>query len=163
MGSSVKGTHCSLKKYPFQFSSTMMTVNPLGSKTGIHKLGFLYFSIKSLPPQLLSSLKSQFLLAVYKADDAKTYCFNAILRPIVEEIKCLETNGIRITSPDFQGVVKCTIAQVVGDNLGLNAILGYIESFSGHHVCCWCSVERTVLNNDLRRLRADAQKSKSSG
>ncbi|KAK0136550.1 hypothetical protein N1851_027341 [Merluccius polli] len=139
------------------------TVNPLGSKTGIHKLGFLYFSIKSLPPQLLSSLKSQFLLAVYKADDVKTYGLDAILRPIVEEIKCLETNGIRITSPDFQGVVKCTIAQVVGDNLGLNAILGYIESFSGHHVCRWCSVERTVLrtmtseDSVLMRSRASHQ------
>ncbi|KAK0140170.1 hypothetical protein N1851_022924 [Merluccius polli] len=139
------------------------TVNPLGSKTGIHKLGFLYFSIKSLPPQLLSSLKSQFLLAVYKADDIKTYGLDAILRPIVEEIKCLETNGIRITSPDFQGVVKCTIAQVVGDNLGLNAILGYIESFSGHHVCRWCSVERTVLrtmtseDSVLMRSRASHQ------
>ena len=89
-------------------------------------MGFLYFSIKSLPPQLLSSLKSQFLLAVYKADDAKTYGLDAILRPIVEEIKCLETDGIKITSPNFQGVVKCTIAQVVGDNFGLNASLGYI-------------------------------------
>ncbi|KAK0137993.1 hypothetical protein N1851_025801 [Merluccius polli] len=76
---------------------------------------------------------------------------NAV-RPIVEEIKCLETDGIRITSPDFQGVVKCIIAQVVGDNLGLNAILGYIESFSGHHVCCWCSVERTVKTLTLALL-----------
>ena len=139
------------------------TVNPLGSKTGIHKLGFLYFTIKSLPPQLLSSLKSQFLLAVYKADDVKTYGLDAILRPIVEELKGLETDGIRITSPDFQGVVKCTIAQVVGDNLGLNAILGYIESFSGHHVCRWCSVERTVLrtmtseDSVLMRSRASHQ------
>lgn len=29
------------------------TVNPLGSKTGTHKLGFIYFLIKSLPPDLL--------------------------------------------------------------------------------------------------------------
>lgn len=36
-------------------------VNPLGSKTGIHKLGLIYFILKSLPPDLLSSLQSQFL------------------------------------------------------------------------------------------------------
>jgi len=31
-------------------------VNPLGSKTGIHKLGLIYFILKSLPPDLLSRL-----------------------------------------------------------------------------------------------------------
>ena len=36
-------------------------VNLLGSKTGIHKLGFIYLILKSLPPDLLSSLQSQFL------------------------------------------------------------------------------------------------------
>lgn len=32
------------------------TVNPLGSKTVVHKLGFIYFILKSLPPDLLSNL-----------------------------------------------------------------------------------------------------------
>lgn len=65
------------------------TVNPLGSKTGTHKLGFLYFTIKSLPPELLSILKSVFLLAVYKSDDAKTYGLDAILGPIVKVLRTL--------------------------------------------------------------------------
>jgi len=47
------------------------TVNPLGSKVVVHKLGFLYFTIKSLPPEFLSKLSSHFLVAVYKSDDAK--------------------------------------------------------------------------------------------
>ena len=34
-------------------------VNPLGAKTGIHKLGLFYFVLKSLPPELLSTLQSQ--------------------------------------------------------------------------------------------------------
>lgn len=121
------------------------TVNPLGSKTGTHKLGFLYFTIKSLPAELMSSLKSVFLLAVYKSDDAKTYGLDAILRPIVEELKILEVEGLAINCPDFHGVVKFTIGQVLGDNLGLNSILGYIESFSGYHACRWCRVDRDVL------------------
>ena len=60
------------------------TVNPLGLKTSIHKLGFVYFIIKSLPPDLLSSLPSHFLLAVYKTDDAKTYGLDAVLQPVVK-------------------------------------------------------------------------------
>lgn len=54
------------------------TVNPLGSKTGVHKLGFVYFILKSLPPDLLSNLQSHLLLAVYKSDDAKTYGIDAV-------------------------------------------------------------------------------------
>ncbi len=35
-----------------------------------------------------------------------------------------------------------TIAQVTGDNLGLNSILGYVESFSGNYYCRLCLVDK---------------------
>ncbi|KAF3832110.1 hypothetical protein F7725_025775 [Dissostichus mawsoni] len=120
------------------------TVNPLGSKTGTHKLGFIYFLIKSLPPDLLSSLRSHFLCAVYKSDDAKTYGLDDVLRPIVAELQFLEKEGIPVDTPTFQGVVKFSLVQVVGDNLGLNAILGYSEGFSANHMCRWCRVHKRV-------------------
>ncbi len=96
----------------------------------VHKLGFIYFILKSLPPDLLSNLQSHFLLAVYKSDDAKTHGIDAVLHPIVDELKSLEKDGITVNTHNFQGVVKFTVFQVVGDNLGLNAILGYSESFT---------------------------------
>lgn len=133
------------------------TVNPLGSKTLTHKLGFLYFIIKSLPPELLSSLRSHFLLAVYKTDDAKTYGLDALLKPIVAELRSLETDGIILNTPNFQGTVKFAVVQVLGDNLGVNAILGYSESFSGNYVCRWCKAHRDVLrvqtSEDVMLLR----------
>lgn len=117
-------------------------VNPLGSKTGIHKLGLIYFILKSLPPDFLSVLQSQFLLAVYKSDDAAAHGLDAILRPIVEEIRDLERDGILVNTPNYQGVVKFTVLQVVGDNLGLHSVLGYIESFSGNYVCRLCKADK---------------------
>lgn len=120
-------------------------VNPLGSKTGIHKLGLIYFILKSLPPDLLSSLQSQFLLAVYKSDDVASYGFDAILHPIVEEIRCLERDGILVNIPNYQGVVKFTLLQVVGDNLGVHGVLGYIESFSANYVCRFCKADKGVV------------------
>lgn len=120
-------------------------VNPLGSKTSVHKLGFIYFTIKCLPPEYLSSLKSHFLLAVYKTDDVKTYGINAVLEPIVSQIKDMELNGVQVETAQFQGSIKAGVAQVCGDNLGLNSILGYTESFSGNSVCRWCQVHRPVL------------------
>lgn len=126
------------------------TVNPLGSKTVEHKLGFLYFTIKSLPPELLSSLNSHFLLAVYKTDDAKTYGLSAVLNPIIDELKILELEGISIDMPHFQGTVKFGVAQVCGDNLGLSGILGFTQSFSGNYVCRWCQAHRDVLWEQTR-------------
>lgn len=98
--------------------------------------------MKSLPPDLLSSLQSKFLLAVYKSDDVVTYGLDAILRPIVEEIRCLESDGIFVNTPNYQGVVKFTVVQVVGDHLGLHVVLGYIESFSGNYVCRFCKADK---------------------
>jgi len=132
------------------YSDECETVNLLGSKTGIHKLGFVYFILKSLPADLLSNLQSHFLLAVYKSDDAKTYGIDAVLRPIVDELKTLERDGITVNTPYYQGVVKFTVVQVVGDNLGLNGILGYNESLSGNHVCRLCRVHRNVLRVQTR-------------
>ncbi|KAA0721273.1 hypothetical protein E1301_Tti020639 [Triplophysa tibetana] len=71
-------------------------VNPLGSKTSIHKLGFIYFTLKCLPPECLSSLNSHFLLAVYKSDDAKTYGIDSVLKSVVDDINDLEKNGLEV-------------------------------------------------------------------
>lgn len=104
----------------------------------------MYFAMKCLPPDLLSNLRSLFLWAVYKSDDAKTYGIDAVLHPIVEELKGLEKEGIFLEAGNFKGVVKFSVVQVLGDNLGINAILGYTESFSGNYVCRWSKVHREV-------------------
>lgn len=127
------------------------TVNPLGSKAGIHKLGLLYFAVKSLPSDLISNLRSLFLLAVYKSDDAKTYGIHAILHPIVEELKSLEEEGIVFDTAVFKDVIKFTIVQVLGDNLGLNALLGYTESFSGNYVCRTGGVKFTKTAKEFKQ------------
>ncbi|XP_073694457.1 uncharacterized protein [Garra rufa] len=120
-------------------------VNPLGSKTSVHKLGLIYFTLKCLPPECLSSLDSHFLLAVYKADDAKTYGIDAVLKSVVDDINDLGTNGVEVDTAHFKGTLKIWVAQICGDNLGLNSILGYTKSFSGNSVCRWCRVKKPLM------------------
>ncbi|RXN29273.1 hypothetical protein ROHU_018591 [Labeo rohita] len=120
-------------------------VNPLCSKTSVHKLGLIYFTLKCLPPECLSSLDSHFLLAVYKADDAKTYGLDAVLKSVVDDINDLGTNGVEVDTAHFKGTLKIWVAQICGDNLGLNSILGYTESFSGNSVCRWCRVKKPLM------------------
>lgn len=129
------------------YSDDCEVVNPLGSKTSLHKLGFIYFTLKCFPQQCLSRLDSHFLLAVYKADDAKTYGIDAVLESVVADIKDLESNGVEVNTHEFKGTLKVRVVQICGDNLGLNSILGYTESFSGNSVCRWCHVKKL----DMRR------------
>lgn len=115
------------------------TVNPFGSKVVVHKLGFLYFIIKSLPPQFLSKLSSHFLVA-----DAKTYGINSVLLPVIEELKDLEVNGISLNTPHFKGEMRFSVAQLCGDNLGLNALLGFTECYSSNYFCGMCKAHKTT-------------------
>jgi len=131
------------------------TVNPLGSKVVVHKLGFLYFTIKSLPPEFLSKLSSHFLVAVYKSDDAKIYGIDSVLLPVIEELKDLEVNGITINTSHFKGEIRFSVPQLCGDNLGLNAILGFTESFSGNYFCRMCKAQNHHKDTDKRRCYSD--------
>lgn len=45
----------------------------------------------------------------------------------------------------FKGTLKVWVAQMCGDNLGLNSILGYTERLSGNSVCHWCHVKKQFL------------------
>lgn len=45
----------------------------------------------------------------------------------------------------LKGTLKVWVAQIYGDNLGLNSILGYTERFSGNSVCGWCHVKKQFL------------------
>lgn len=122
------------------------TVNPIGSKTAIHKLGLIYFQIRCLPPELLSSLSACFLLAVYKSDDVKTYGMDSVLQCIVEDLKDLEQNGFQVETEQFCGTVKVGVAQVCGDNLALNSLLGFSESFAANSVCRVCKIHKLCLH-----------------
>jgi hypothetical protein len=41
-----------------------------------------------------------------------------------------------------QRVIQFQMVQILGDNLGLNSLLGYTESFSANHYCRMCRVHK---------------------
>lgn len=132
------------------------TVNLLGSKVGVHKLGFLYFTNKSLPPEFLSKC-SDFLVAVYKADNTKTYGIDSFLLPVIKELKELEVNGISLNTPHSKSELQFSVAQLCGDNLSLNALLGFTENFSSNYFGGKCKANetttRTQTNEDATLMR----------
>ena len=71
--------------------------NPLGSKAGMHKIGVIYCTILNLPAKFRSSLCNHYLVALYNAGDVKTYGFDPILQPLVDDMNDLEKDGLNIT------------------------------------------------------------------
>ena len=96
------------------YNDDMETVNPLGSHTSVHKLGFLYLIVKNLPPKFNSCLKNCHLLQVYYSEDRKKYGFDTLLQHMVNELKHLEQNGIDIVIDGTTRNVKVTIGQISG-------------------------------------------------
>ncbi|XP_065651067.1 uncharacterized protein LOC136079268 [Hydra vulgaris] len=106
------------------------TTNPLESKTRIHKLGAFYFTIKNFPPAVNSALSTIYLLALAHSEDIKRYTTDPVMEVIVQQIKDLHDEGFTVFYEGKEINIHCFLTQIVGDNLGLHAILGYMENFS---------------------------------
>lgn len=122
------------------FFDEFETANPLGSKHGIHKVGSIYFILRNFTPKVNSALLNIHLVALFHSQDIKKYGMNAILEPIVRDIKVLESTGINLPFSDQQ--IYGTVAQVTGDNLGLHTVLGFVESFSARYFCRFCIADK---------------------
>lgn len=126
------------------FFDEFETANPLGSKKGIHKLGGIYFTLRNFLPRLNSSLITIHLVALFHAQDTITI---TILEPIVNDLKVLETDGVKV--PLFKNALYRSIVQVIGDNLGIHKLFGFVESFSAWNCCRFCLVKRSEFQTVL--------------
>ena len=90
------------------------------------------------------------LVSLFHTPDLKKYDFDAILEPLLNHVKQLESQGLSLPFSDEQ--VHGTISQITGDNLGMHSILGFNESFSSRHFCRLCLLDKddcqTVYSED---------------
>lgn len=54
---------------------------------------------------------------------------DAVLECIVKDLRDLKQNGLQIETEQFSGTIKVGVAQVCGDSLALNSLLGFSGSF----------------------------------
>lgn len=116
--------------------------NPLGSRKTVYKIGCIYYQIENLPSYLLSKTENIFLATCYHTDDVKDFGWDAILRPLVNELKALETTGIKLLVADKTMQVKVIVGVFTADNLFMNSIMGFVESFTAHRPCRECALHR---------------------
>lgn len=129
----------------FMFFDDFESGNILGSHSGIHKLGAVYVSVACLPPHLITVLSNIFMVLLFHSADREEFKNNIIFRPLIDEFNFLQSNGIEINTPLFQGKLYFDLGLILGDNLGLHAITGFTESFSSNFPCRFCMIHKDRL------------------
>lgn len=113
------------------------TCNPLGTSRKKHKLCGVYWILGNLPPGSHSSLSSIYLAVLCKSGDVKTYGYEKVLEPLLQDLKTLEDHGLYV--PLLGKSLKGTVLSIVADNLGAHGVAGFLESFSGDFFCRFCT------------------------
>ncbi|XP_015118328.1 uncharacterized protein LOC107041995 isoform X2 [Diachasma alloeum] len=127
----------------------------LGSHMGDNQLGVIYYTILSLPPEHQSLLKNIFTYSIHYAEDKKSFCNSDVYRLLLQELIHLERD--RITVVDENGEshqIYFALCLVIGDNLGLHSILGFVENFRANYHCRIC---RVFKNDALNQSQEDPE------
>lgn len=73
--------------------------------------------------------------------------FDGILIKALNELKFLETEGIDVLCAGNATRVFFSLATVIGDNLGGNEAMGFMESFTANYSCRFCLTPREEINS----------------
>lgn len=119
--------------------------NPLGSHAGIQKLGGVYLSLPFLPPNLSSKLDNILILSLFHSSDRITYGNKLTFQSVIDELNDLCKVGIQVDNALFSGNIFFHVAAITGDNLGLNGILGFTESFNSTYCCRTCTIKKSEI------------------
>lgn len=125
------------------------TGNPLGTSAGVHKVGAFYVSLMGVPPKYASRLENIFLLGLCYSSDRIKYGNKNILKHFLEEFSFLEKNGITLELNSQIHQVYFCLFLVIGDNLGVNSLLGFNESFNSNYFCRVCTSSKLDAQNSL--------------
>lgn len=144
------------KKYPDSIRITFYyddieVVNPLGSKTCIHKIGAFYFTIQNFPPELNSKLENIFIVSLCYTEDIKKYGMNNVLKPFFDEMKALESDS-GILAVDCNGdeyILRAILTSVSADTLAAHDLFGLMGPGSDYF-CRQCLLYRKDLHNNNR-------------
>lgn len=71
--------------------------NPLGSSRKKHKICAVYWNLSSLPPGCHSSLSSIYLALLCMSEDVRSYGYEKVLEPLLNDLVTLENQEIFIS------------------------------------------------------------------
>lgn len=145
--------HPFLKKYPRTLRINLYydgveMVNSIGSKTGLHSVGLFYFTIQNFPMHFSTNLKNIYDVLVCNMNDIKKYGLNTILKPIIDDMKLLETDEgveIQIDKNTFY-TLRAILHIIIGDALSVSEMFGLLSP-AANFFCRECMCSRNDLKN----------------
>lgn len=126
------------------------TNNPSGSHRGLGKVGAIYIVVPRLPPHIFSKTENIFLLALYKSSDAALVPLKKLFEKLVQELLFLEQEGICISTSSGEFHIHFSLAGMIGDNLAVHTIMGFVRGFTANYPCKFCFVHSKDLNSTSR-------------
>lgn len=127
----------------FLYSDDIEVNNPLGSHSTAHSVTNFYYSFPTLPCGD-TKLEHIFLAASILSKYLKQYGNKKCLKSLVDQLIDLESTGITITMSNGETYnPHFILVLILGDNLGLNSLLGYSKSFSGSF-CRLCKIDKKL-------------------
>lgn len=131
----------------FLYHDDFETGNALSSRAGKQALAAFYYSFPCLPNNL-SNLDTTFVAMLLKADNLKQLGNRICLQRLIDVVKTLEIDGIVFKKDCQEVTVHFIMVLILGDNLGLNLILGFARSFSHILFCRFCKVMKCNIHTN---------------
>jgi hypothetical protein len=123
--------------------------NPIGSRRGGQKLTAVYFVLGNIHPKYWSQSSSIHLAILARAKLVGKYGLAEVLKPLIADIKILETTGISVKFNGLDRIFHGSVATVSADNLASHQIGGFRESFSSGKMCRFCLAPYKSLSKFL--------------
>lgn len=122
--------------------------NPLSSHAGEHKLCGGYYSFPTIPSQYNSQLSTIFLACIFKTKDHQFFGNDITFNTLVKTLKEISEDGIMLYINGEEKLVHFVLGMIIGDNLGLNSILGFTKSFNSNYYCRICKRNKCDMHTD---------------
>ena len=123
-------------------------VNPLGAKRGQQKLVGFYFVVENTETRYRSTLKNIHLTLLVKNKFLQLYGYDTILKPLLDDLKKLETEGVRISVDGKEYCRLGTVIAVCRDNLSSHAIGRFSTRFSSGRICSFCMASKDEIREN---------------
>lgn len=128
------------------YNDDIEVTNPIGSKTGVHKLSVWYYTIQNLPTHMYSASSNIHVLCICFAKDVKRYGVREVLKAFFYELEKLESDeGVTIKLDDEDFVLRASIAAFCGDTLAVHDVFGLLGP-SANKFCRMCLISRRQLH-----------------
>lgn len=122
----------------FAYEDGYETGNPLGSHAGVYNLNAIYVIFPCLPVEFRSKLDNIFLAQLYHADDGENTDKKIIYGRLIDDLNKLNSEGIEICDNGKKTRVYFKLILILGDNLALNDMLGFVKGFNAKYFCRFC-------------------------